>query len=138
MVEIVSGYSLEGFSKISGLYTMGSPPHFSLNVRNRLNQQYPNKWIGKPVNWPPRSPDLNPLDYFLWGYLKPVVYKADETNNLIHYNKVVQQVQWNFLRSMRVMVDSLYDLYLFVFTFSQHILPITKIESYQYFLFCKR
>ncbi|GFW72145.1 uncharacterized protein TNCV_4790321 [Trichonephila clavipes] len=23
-----------------------------------------------PVNWPPRSCDLTPLDYFLWGYLK--------------------------------------------------------------------
>ena len=25
-------------------------------------------------NWPPRSPDLNPLDYFLWGFLKSRVY----------------------------------------------------------------
>jgi len=24
--------------------------------------------------WPPRSPDLTPLDYFLWGYLKGRVY----------------------------------------------------------------
>ncbi|GFX94515.1 uncharacterized protein TNCV_3087441 [Trichonephila clavipes] len=23
-----------------------------------------------PVNWPPRSCDLTPLDYFLWGYVK--------------------------------------------------------------------
>ncbi|GFW47015.1 hypothetical protein TNCV_3486271 [Trichonephila clavipes] len=27
-----------------------------------------------PVNWPPRSCDLTPLDYFLWGYLKALVY----------------------------------------------------------------
>ncbi|GFV33433.1 DUF4817 domain-containing protein [Trichonephila clavipes] len=27
-----------------------------------------------PVNWPPRSCDLTPLDYFLWGYVKPLVY----------------------------------------------------------------
>ena len=26
------------------------------------------------VEWPPRSPDLNPLDFFLWGYLKSIVY----------------------------------------------------------------
>ena len=25
-------------------------------------------------DWPPRSPDLNPLDFFLWGYLKSKVY----------------------------------------------------------------
>ena len=27
-----------------------------------------------PVNWPPRSCDLTPLDYFLWGYLKSLAY----------------------------------------------------------------
>ena len=25
-------------------------------------------------NWPPRSCDLTPLDFFLWGYLKSKVY----------------------------------------------------------------
>ena len=24
--------------------------------------------------WPPRSPDLNPCDFFLWGYLKDKIY----------------------------------------------------------------
>ena len=24
--------------------------------------------------WPPRSPDLNPCDFFLWGHLKALVY----------------------------------------------------------------
>ncbi|GFY30365.1 uncharacterized protein TNCV_4066151 [Trichonephila clavipes] len=27
-----------------------------------------------PVNWPPRSCDLTPLDYFSWGYVKSLVY----------------------------------------------------------------
>ncbi|GFV53058.1 uncharacterized protein TNCV_4644171 [Trichonephila clavipes] len=27
-----------------------------------------------PVNWPPRSCDLTPRDYFLWGYVKSLVY----------------------------------------------------------------
>ncbi|GFX99449.1 DUF4817 domain-containing protein [Trichonephila clavipes] len=27
-----------------------------------------------PVNWPPRSCDLTPLDYFMWGYVKSLVY----------------------------------------------------------------
>ncbi|GBL81016.1 hypothetical protein AVEN_83102-1 [Araneus ventricosus] len=26
------------------------------------------------VEWPPRSPDLNPLTFFLWGYIKQRVY----------------------------------------------------------------
>ncbi|GFW21401.1 uncharacterized protein TNCV_1532261 [Trichonephila clavipes] len=27
------------------------------------------------VNWPACSPDLSPPDYFLWAYLKSLVYK---------------------------------------------------------------
>ncbi|GFT75460.1 uncharacterized protein TNCV_4832751 [Trichonephila clavipes] len=34
-----------------------------------------------PVNWPPKSCDLKPLDYFLWGYLKSLVY-ADKPQTL--------------------------------------------------------
>ncbi|GFX95801.1 transposable element Tc3 transposase [Trichonephila clavipes] len=36
-----------------------------------------------PVNWPPRSCDLTPLDYFLWGYVKSLVY-ADKPETLDH------------------------------------------------------
>ena len=40
------------------------PPHFSQVVRQFLNHKFPNRWIGRgsAQNWPPRSPDLNPLD----------------------------------------------------------------------------
>ncbi|GFW41623.1 putative DD41D transposase [Trichonephila clavipes] len=36
-----------------------------------------------PVNWPPRSCDLTPLDYFLWDYVKSLVY-ADNPQTLDH------------------------------------------------------
>ncbi|GFV27629.1 uncharacterized protein TNCV_4181741 [Trichonephila clavipes] len=36
-----------------------------------------------PVNWPSRSCDLTPLDYFLWGYVKSLVY-ADKPQTLDH------------------------------------------------------
>ena len=54
----------------------GAPPHFSIIVRNFKNAMFPNRWIGRRghVEWPPRSPDYSPLDYFLWGHLKSVVY----------------------------------------------------------------
>jgi hypothetical protein len=26
--------------------------------------------------WPPRSPDLNPLDFSLWGHFKTLAYAA--------------------------------------------------------------
>lgn len=56
----------------------GAPPHFSLNVRNYLNDRFPGRWIGRrgAIEWPPRSPDLSPLDFFLWGHIKSVVYKT--------------------------------------------------------------
>ena len=54
----------------------GAPPNFSITVREYLDTQFPNRWIGRggPVSWPPRSPDLNPLDYYLWGHVKDLVY----------------------------------------------------------------
>ncbi|GFY15838.1 uncharacterized protein TNCV_1284831 [Trichonephila clavipes] len=36
-----------------------------------------------PVNWLPRSCDLTPLDYFLWGYVKPLFYE-DNPQTLDH------------------------------------------------------
>lgn len=57
----------------------GAPPHFSIQVREHLDNEYPNRWIGRggPHEWPPRSPDCNPCDYFLWGHLKNEVYSVE-------------------------------------------------------------
>jgi hypothetical protein len=54
----------------------GTPPHFSQVVRQYLNHEFLNGWIGRggAQNCPPRSPDLNPLAYHVWGYMKAMVY----------------------------------------------------------------
>lgn len=54
----------------------GAPAHFSIVARDQLNASFPNRWIGRsgPVQWPARSPDLNPLDFFFWGHCKDLVY----------------------------------------------------------------
>ena len=51
-----------------------APPHFLHNVRDWLNDDVPQRWIEHPSpnnivysRWPPRSPDLGPCDFFLWG-----------------------------------------------------------------------
>jgi hypothetical protein len=38
---------------------------------------YPHRWIGRggPVAWPPRSPDLTPVDFFLWNQFKDYIYR---------------------------------------------------------------
>ena len=53
----------------------GAPPHYANISRNVANQLFGDKWIGRggPIAWPPRSPDLTPLDFFLWGHLKNIV-----------------------------------------------------------------
>ncbi|GFV81144.1 hypothetical protein TNCV_3742051 [Trichonephila clavipes] len=44
-----------------------------------------------PMNWPPRSCDLTPLDYFLWGYVKSLVY-ADKPQTLDHLEDNIRRV----------------------------------------------
>ncbi|GFW15931.1 DUF4817 domain-containing protein [Trichonephila clavipes] len=43
------------------------------------------------VNWPPRSCDLTPLDYFLWGYVKSLVF-ADKPETLDHLEDNIRRV----------------------------------------------
>lgn len=56
----------------------GAPPHFGVDIRRHLNHVFPGKWIGRrgAIEWPARSPDLSPLDYYFWGYLKDQVYRT--------------------------------------------------------------
>ncbi|GFU97587.1 hypothetical protein TNCV_3278491 [Trichonephila clavipes] len=48
-----------------------------------------------PVNWPPRSCDLTPLDYFLWGYVKSLVY-ADKPQTLDHLDDNIRRVSCRY------------------------------------------
>lgn len=59
----------------------GAPPHYHRQVREFLHHHYPQKWIGRDgfISWPPRSCDLTPLDFFLWGYIKDRVYMNPPT-----------------------------------------------------------
>lgn len=56
----------------------GAPAHFTREVREHLSQRFPNRWIGRggPVPWPARSPDLTPMDFYLWGHMKDAVYST--------------------------------------------------------------
>jgi hypothetical protein len=50
----------------------GAPPHYLEEVCEYINTHFPGRWIGRAVliAWPPRSSDLTPLDFFLWGFGK--------------------------------------------------------------------
>jgi hypothetical protein len=59
----------------------GAPPHFALVVRHFLDNAFPQGWIGRsgPIEWPPRSPDITPMDFFLWGVVKNFVFAKQPT-----------------------------------------------------------
>ena len=56
----------------------GAPPHWGSDVHRFLDVTFPNRWIGRdgPTPWPPRLPDITPLHFFLWGYVKDKVFST--------------------------------------------------------------
>ena len=63
--------------------SMTGPQHtFPLMSENTLTMFFPNRWIGRggPVQMPPRSPDLTPMDFFIWGEMKCLLYETPIDN----------------------------------------------------------
>ncbi|EZA55638.1 hypothetical protein X777_04330, partial [Ooceraea biroi] len=59
-----------------------------------LNRKFANRWIGRGTQrpnhlWPARSPDLNPVDFFLWGQLKSLVYATPIQNEEDLRNRII-------------------------------------------------
>ncbi|GFW94320.1 transposable element Tc3 transposase [Trichonephila clavipes] len=61
----------------------GATCHTARATIDLLKDTFGDRLISRfgPVNCPPRSCDLTPLDYFLWGYVKSLVY-ADKPQTL--------------------------------------------------------
>lgn len=83
----------------------GAPPHFARVTTNFLKSVLPENRIiarGFPTRWPPRSPDLTPLDYYFWGVVKSRVYfnfrpqTIDELTNRI--TEVIRDVDQDELQ----------------------------------------
>lgn len=55
-----------------------APPQWSVTVCDISKEISPKRWIGHdgPILWPPRSPDVIPLDFFVWGYMKDLIYNT--------------------------------------------------------------
>ena len=52
----------------------GATSHTSHAIMAEIQSFFGERVVWKGL-WPPRSPDLTPPDYFLWGYLKGRVYQ---------------------------------------------------------------
>ena len=44
----------------------------------------------EPEKWPPNSPDLNPVDYSIWGAVQQLVYRRRRIRDVEHLKEVVQ------------------------------------------------
>ncbi|GFV90481.1 hypothetical protein TNCV_50561 [Trichonephila clavipes] len=71
----------------------GATCHTARATIDLLKDTFGDRLISRfgPVNWPPRSCDLTPIDYFLWGYVKSLVY-ADKPQTLDHLEDNIRHV----------------------------------------------
>jgi hypothetical protein len=93
----------------------GAPAHFSRAVRDVLNITYHNQWTGRegPTAWPPCSPDLDPLDFYLWEHLKTFVYAApvdhcivDACQTICNYFVIFEWMRWSMIRHVKACSES--------------------------------
>ena len=57
----------------------GAPPHIGRQVQCLLRETFTDERIisrSFPNPWTARSPDLDPFDFWLWGYLKDRAYQG--------------------------------------------------------------
>ncbi|EZA62136.1 hypothetical protein X777_03743 [Ooceraea biroi] len=79
----------------------GATPHRTQEVFETIHKVYGNRVIGLGypkfaqggLEWPPYSPDLNPCDFFLWGYIKDHCYAGnpETVSDLVVAIKKVRQ-----------------------------------------------
>ncbi|GFS76510.1 putative transposable element [Trichonephila clavipes] len=71
----------------------GATCHTARATIDLLKDTFGDRLISRfgPVNWPPRSCDLTPLDYFLWSYVKSLVYE-DKPQTLDHLEDNIRRV----------------------------------------------
>ena len=63
----------------------GATAHTANNTLTFIRSEFANRIISLRTDnvWPPYSPDLNPSDFYLWGYLKDCVYKDPKPTDLV-------------------------------------------------------
>ncbi|GFS98541.1 uncharacterized protein TNCV_3479151 [Trichonephila clavipes] len=71
----------------------GATCHTARATIDLLKDTFGDRLISRfgPVNWPPRSCELTPLDFFLWGYVKSLFY-AEKPQTLDHLEDNIRRV----------------------------------------------
>lgn len=84
----------------------GATAHTARDSMNLLRQYFPDRLISLrgDLPWPARSPDLTPCDFFLWGYLKSLVY-VDRPQTIDHLKNNIRDATANIPIDMLRRVD---------------------------------
>lgn len=71
-----------GYNKRTLFQRDEATSHMSNTSLPRVREIFSGKFISRrgDKNWPPCSPDLTPMDFFLWGYLDSKVYTNKPTS----------------------------------------------------------
>jgi len=74
-------HNFEGYNARTWFQHDGATSHVSNESLTVVKEMFNGKLLSRrgDIPWPPRSPDLTPLDFFLWGYLKSCVYANKPT-----------------------------------------------------------
>ena len=97
----------------------GATAHTARASMELLREHFPDRLISLrgDLPWPARSPDLTPCDFFLWGYLKSIVYN-DRPETLAHLKTnirnaiaeipvdMLQRVTQNFRNRLNQCIDN--------------------------------
>ena len=96
LIETFPGDSEEANSNIYFMQD-GAPAHTSRMTIEWLENRFPRRLILNKSNfiWPLRSSDLNPLDFFLWGYMKEDIHPA-QPDSIAEVKQLIQ----NFMASI--------------------------------------
>lgn len=60
----------------------GAPAHTARSTIEFLEESENCPEFIEPALWPPCSPDLNPLDYFVWGALEQSIYRGEPVRDI--------------------------------------------------------
>jgi hypothetical protein len=87
----------------------GATAHTARPSMDVLRREFPNRLISRfgDVNWPSRSPDLSPPDFFLWGYLKNRVYRNSPTSLQDLKNKITSEIQDINVATLRAVMQAM-------------------------------
>lgn len=86
----------------------GATAHTARRAKTVIQAHFPDERVISrtfPIAWPARSPDLNPCDFWLWGFLKDRVYQGSVTNEAELKASIVRHVSLIHPDMLRAVVE---------------------------------